>query len=278
MQTLILNEAGKTIKIHAIPTGTVAVKKAHRNPSLGLPAILLDPRWTAPMPIYTWVIEHPEGVLVIDTGENVQVLNKNYFDCDPTTGWVTQKMLRFEIEECLEIGHQLQTIGIQPTDVRWVALTHLHLDHVDGLYHFPKSEIFISKREWEHPYGVVSCLLPKWLKPNLIDYNKNFIEVFPKAFSITRAEDIWLVPTPGHTHGHQSVILFTKEYHILFAGDISFSDKQLLGNQIAGICVDKKAAKKTYQNIINYCKNQPTIYLPTHDAQSGKRLRERIFL
>ena len=61
------------MKVHAIETGRVAVHERQREGSgpgpFRLINTLLDRRWTDRLPIYLWVIEHPEGLIVVDTGE-----------------------------------------------------------------------------------------------------------------------------------------------------------------------------------------------------------------
>jgi hypothetical protein len=71
------------VKIHAIQTGTVAVTTAWRE-GVGhgrrrLLNTILDPRWTEPLPIYAFAIEHPEGVIVVDTGEAAGASQRGYF-------------------------------------------------------------------------------------------------------------------------------------------------------------------------------------------------------
>ena len=70
------------MKIHAIQTGTVALTRSWRE-GVGhgkrrLLNTLFDREWTEPLPIYAFAIEHPEGVIVVDTGETARV-------GDPTT-------------------------------------------------------------------------------------------------------------------------------------------------------------------------------------------------
>ena len=71
------------MRIHAIQTGSVAIKESQRqgvghgirrrlNP-------LVDKAWTEPLPIYAWVIEHPEGIIVVDTGETARATEPGYF-------------------------------------------------------------------------------------------------------------------------------------------------------------------------------------------------------
>ena len=188
IRTLHLPQSG--IKIHAIPTGTVSVKRSHRNKGWGMLQILADFRWTAPMPVYCWCIEHPEGVLLFDTGENAKVVQADYFDCDSTTGWVNRKILHFEQTESMELAARLAEIGLKPQEVRWVCLSHLHIDHVDGLAAFPQAEVLVNHTEWQHPYGAVKCLLPNWLQPHLIRHHNSDHRFLSKRYVLTDARDI----------------------------------------------------------------------------------------
>jgi N-acyl homoserine lactone hydrolase len=132
------------MKIHAIQTGTVAITVNWRE-GVGhgrrrLLHTILDRRWTEPLPIYAFAIEHPEGVIVVDTGETALAMAPGYFP-----RW--QPFFRFAVREQVEpeqeIGPQLGRLGIEPSDVRRVVLTHLHTDHAGGLHHFPDTEILV---------------------------------------------------------------------------------------------------------------------------------------
>jgi N-acyl homoserine lactone hydrolase len=71
------------MKIHAIQTGTVALTKRWRegvgHGARRLPNALLEREWTEPRPIYAFAIEHPKGVIVVDTGETARVAEPGYF-------------------------------------------------------------------------------------------------------------------------------------------------------------------------------------------------------
>lgn len=262
-------------KIHGIMTGQVKVKRSHRNQSLGIPAIIVDPSWTEWMPVYTWLIEHPEGFILVDTGENAAVNDKGYFKCDQVNGFIYRTILRFKIKQNEELPAQLARLGIKPDDIRWIVLTHLHLDHVDGVKFFPKAEYLLSAIEKHKPTGNVPCLLPSWFAPRTVDYTSVSLAGFDRGFYLTEAKDVLILPTPGHTHGHQSVLLLNNEMHVLFAGDVSFDQEQLVEDRVAGISADKKAARDTLQRVRELSSDAPLIYLPSHDAYSGKRLSEK---
>jgi hypothetical protein len=71
------------MRVHAIQTGTVAVKSRQREGKGRGPArlvsTLIDRNWTDPLPIFAWLIEHPEGLIVVDTGETSRVTDRGYF-------------------------------------------------------------------------------------------------------------------------------------------------------------------------------------------------------
>ena len=266
-------------KIHALTTGTVAVKKAHYSfggpEPLRFPAILADPRWTDPLPVRAWAIEHPEGTLLIDTGESARFHAADHFHGDPT-GFVNRRILRIAIREEEEIDLQLSAAGIAPQSVGRVVLTHLHIDHTDGLRHFPQAEILVSRTEWENPYGAALKTFPPWLKPRLIDYRAAENEAVQKAFGggfpLTSDGALWLVPTPGHTLGHQSVLLVQEGRTCLFAGDASFSEDHLKRSVRQGIALAPSLARQTNRRLIAYMSENPTIYLPSHDPEAEARL------
>ena len=266
------------IKIHNIQTGYVAVKTAHREfngaDGLGFPTLMLDPNWTEWLPIHTWVIEHPEGVIVIDTGESAAAsdLNSNYFECNRGDNFIYRSILRLAVSPEDEIASQLRTLNIPTNEVRWIVQTHLHSDHMDGLVHFPNSNVLVSPVDYPESIGVVTCNFPDNFDPTLVQFIDEAIVDFPNSYRLTRAGDVIIVPTPGHSNGHQSVILVDGDIHYFFAGDTSFDVPQLLDDKIAGIVSDPSQSRSTLAQIRSYTQTYNTVYLPSHDADSRNRL------
>jgi glyoxylase-like metal-dependent hydrolase (beta-lactamase superfamily II) len=275
---------GKEVKVHGLCVGSVAVKanfKTKYGPGpLSKLNILLGSQYTEYLPIWVWVIEHPEGLIVVDTGENAQSKDVDKYLAKESffMRYQMKHACRVKMDIQDELNHQLNNVNLKVDDVKLVVLTHLHLDHIDGLKFFPRQEIIVGNHEFTHPENVFKSIFPSWLKPNKVEYSKNKIEVFNQAYALTRAEDLLYIPTPGHTLGHSSLVFRTDDFDIIFSGDSSYDQLQVLTGEMAGANSDYSLTKQTYANLLKYAHIRKTIYLPTHDDEAGKRLMQKRYL
>ena len=275
--TKIVHLKGSAVKVHLCSTGGVSVKSRFRVARWKeFPAMLdflLDRNFTKWMPIWVMVIEHPAGIFVIDTGEIAAVNTPAYFNASGIfTRWFNKTQFRFRVMREEEIDRQLLRLDISPEKIHKVILSHLHLDHTDGLCHFPTAQILVSKAEWERPYGDLPDLYPKWFKPGLLELNDSF-DVFSKARFLTPSGDLLLVETAGHTHHHCSVILLADEGYIFFGADCCYSQEDLLNNNYAGSMANAELAAQTFKTILQFAYRNKVIFLPSHDGAAGVRLK-----
>jgi N-acyl homoserine lactone hydrolase len=271
------------MKIHAIQTGTVAITTAWRE-GIGhgrrrLLHTILDRQWTEPLPIYAFAIEHPEGVIVVDTGENVRASRPGYF-----TRWHPGvRAFREWVEPEQEIGPQLERLGIQPGDVRWVVMTHLHTDHAGGLVHFPNNEILVTRTELEFASGVrgrmrgyvANTHWSAWFRPTVLELEPEPLGPFPQSLRLTEAGDVTLVPVPGHTPGQIGVLVDEGDQTVFLAGDSSYTQDLMLRGKVDGVGSDDEAERLTHERIRTYAAVNPTVYLVAHDPDTSVRLAER---
>jgi N-acyl homoserine lactone hydrolase len=268
------------IRIHALETGTVAIKELQRNGNgrekNSFLRVLTDRRWTEPLPILAWLIEHPEGLIVVDTGETARVSEPGYF-----TRWhpYYRLALREWIDHEDEIGPQIRRLGFSTDDVRWVVLSHFHTDHAGGLYHFPRAEIIASRADYEFARGLrgrargfLPQHWPNWFAPTLIEHTARRFGPFSHSTVLTAAGDVHLLPTPGHTPGHLSVALEDGDTVYFFAADASYTQQLMLDGVVDGVSPDPQTARATLGRIRQLTRERPTVYLPSHDPGSISRL------
>ncbi|MGZ5191648.1 MAG: MBL fold metallo-hydrolase [Flavisolibacter sp.] len=233
---------------------------------------MFDNHFTEQMPIWLWVIKHPEGVFIIDTGENSNVNEEDYFDkAGLLVKWINKTQFKFDVKPNQEVGNQLKVLGITNDKIKKVILTHLHIDHFDGLHDFEGVDIIVNKFEWDNPNFTIPSLFPKWFKPTLVTTDKTIAQGF-NSFPLTESKDLFLIHTPGHTLGHCSILLKGTDISVIFAGDVVYNQEQLKNNSFAGVNQNFKIAGHTFGLLNNFMMRQPTIFLPSHDQNSEKRL------
>jgi glyoxylase-like metal-dependent hydrolase (beta-lactamase superfamily II) len=271
------------MQIHAIQTGTVAVKTRQRE-GVGSGRrrflnMLLDREWTEPLPIYAFLIEHDEGPILVDTGETARAAEPGYFP-----SW--HPYFRFGVREWVredeEIGVQLERLGFSPDDVRRVVMTHLHTDHAGGLHHFPHSEILASAVEIGHAGGLIGRArgylnqhFPDWLDLRPLELDDEPFGPFPTSKPLTTTGDVIAIPVPGHTPGQIAVAVLDHDVTILIGGDSSYTQNAMLRGLVDGVAPDDRVAATTLARIRAYAGSTPTVYLPAHDPESGERPARR---
>ena len=264
--------------IHAITTGSVRItQKWLQGDGQGIKRLLntiLDKQYSEWLPIWCFVIEHEEGLIVIDTGISDNANDPVYF---PPYMPLVQRAAKFKISKEQELGNQMRQRGLNPDDVRYVILTHLHQDHDGGLHHFPNAEFIVSEDEWQVAKGLVGrmggYLNQRWFKgfkPRAIQFTDGAVGNFPTSYQLL--PDISLVPTYGHSAGHLSVIYHHSDKPVVFSGDMAYSELALNNTVLDGVTEDLDVATQSMERMRDFVTTNNAIFLPSHDPQSAERL------
>lgn len=272
------------MNIQLISTGQVKITKNWREGKVNrwprLVNALLDQEFTDWLPIYCAVIEHPEGLIVIDTGIPANANQPIYV---PPHMRLVQRAAPFRITASEEIGPQMRLRGLNPADVRWVILTHLHQDHEGGLHHFPNAEFMVSRREWQAAQGFsgrmngyLNWRWPKGFAPTLVNFDSGAYYNFASSQVLTAAGDIRLLPTPGHSAGHLSVVVEQSDHVLFVAGDAAYTQELLVRDRVDGVGPDPQAQHETHRQIMTLAAQVPMVFIPSHDPDSAQRLERRL--
>ncbi len=261
-----------SLRIHVIKTGTLVGNESfYRGEGW---SSLLRPRKDVEFPAYSFVIERPEGLILIDTGLGSHTRSprpriQRRFVPDP------------QLER--EIGPAMRELDLDPADVRRVILTHLDWDHAGGLAHFPQAEVLLHRPEHEFAQTFPGRQRfepqhwPQGFGPSLYDLDPDPYGPFPQSKVLTDDGELRLVPLSGHTPGQVGVIVERGDERLLFSADHIlrqdwFYEDLARGNSLGLGIFFAEQARETSQRIQELADNQSTILIPSHDAETPARL------
>jgi len=124
---------------------------------------------------------------------------------------------------------ELQRLGVAPEDVDIVVNTHLHADHCSGNTRvqvgnlapvFPRATYLVQRLEWADAVNPDARTRGTYFGENYMPLlETGQLELLHGEIELT--DQVRLVVTPGHTRGHQSVVLESGAWHGLFLGDMA---------------------------------------------------------
>ena len=141
--TISAASQAQDIKLYAFSSGALTIGKgALQNDAPMTPEIKI--------PVGFFVVTHPKGNVLFDTGNNDKIIT------DPSYWGAAFNALKPVNTPDVAIDTQLQKIGLKPDDIKYVVVSHLHLDHGGNVAKFPNSTIVVQKSEirnafWPEP-------------------------------------------------------------------------------------------------------------------------------
>ena len=152
-------------------------------------------------PVLAFVIRHSQGAIVVDTGVGGHhAIEKAY---RPTRR---------------SLSEALADIGLRREEVAAVVNTHLHFDHCGENALFPSVPIYVQRREYQ------AARQPRYTVTEYVDAPGLAYEQVDGGREIV--EGIRLIPTPGHTPGHQSVLVEGGGQRAVIAGQAIYSARE----------------------------------------------------
>src|SRR3954452_16180369 len=124
--------AGGPIRaVSVVSTATVQIRPQHVR-STGGPAfwwLLTTRRWTSPRPINVYVVEHGDGLVLFDPGQDrASVTDPDSFPASDFVGMIYRRSARSDIDADQTLTMRLAALGYDIADVHTVVLSHLHQD------------------------------------------------------------------------------------------------------------------------------------------------------
>jgi N-acyl homoserine lactone hydrolase len=251
----------KDMKLYVMANGTAPDMPRESLVSSGRPVNAKD---VVPIPIMTFLIDHPDGLVLYDTGWSK----------------LERSPRPWPISDDEMVLSRLGKIGVHPQDIRYVICSHLHLDHAGGLENFTESEILVSDVELTnvaklhflnqltHPY--VKADVDAWIRADLrwrLVGNEGSVVEFLAGIHL-------LSLGSGHSFGMLGLLLeLPKSGNVILTSDAIYC-RENLGPPIRlpGVIRDPEGYRKTLNRILQVAEEHSAELWFGHDMAQFSEL------
>jgi glyoxylase-like metal-dependent hydrolase (beta-lactamase superfamily II) len=214
---------------------------------------------TIPVPFY--LIDHPKGLALFDTGMKLD-------------NWPSQYRPDGDQRPDQMIDLQLANIGYKPDDIKYVIMSHLHLDHAGGMPFFPKSTFIVRKSELRAAWW------PERFQVHYIfdDYKDtrgfNYIELDDtEAFDVFLDGSVICIDTKGHSQGHQSLVVnLPKSGKFVLTADAAAMAEILDEGVLPSVAWNAEEALRSLRKV-QHMKREGATVLMAHDPDQWAATR-----
>jgi glyoxylase-like metal-dependent hydrolase (beta-lactamase superfamily II) len=282
--TTVPARSGAVTRVRALSTGTVRIRPEHvaSNGSPELWWMLTARRWTEPLPINVYVIEHRDGIVLFDAGQDrASVVDPGYFP--KALRGIYGRVAQFTIGEEETLPLLMERAGYSIRDVRKVVISHLHQDHIGALADLSHAELYVNEAEWQTlhaPFPELAGVLPDHIALAGLRWKRIAFTPSPEApapfgagHDIMGDGSLVLVPTPGHTPGSMSLLVRERDATpLLLCGDLTYSC-DLLHNGIVPGVGNNKLLHQTSNLVLEFERQIGKLeILAAHDPSAAARL------
>jgi N-acyl homoserine lactone hydrolase len=190
---------------------------------------------TMRLPVGAFLVEHPRGTVVFDTGMHPELQH------DTSRMRSTASLFAVEQRPEWTLTGQLEAVGVAPDDVSVAVVSHLHFDHCGGLAQLPAARVLVQAAEWEAGFddGMVDFGV---FNPGDFDlgHDRQLVDGEHDVFGDGRLR---LLPTAGHTAGHQSLLV---DGTTLLVGDACYCQPALDQDALPPFAADADAQHRVF--------------------------------
>lgn len=200
-----------TVKLFAFACGEVTVPAD---------SFLAGEEGSLTVPIPAYLIDHPQGKVLFDTGLNLAIRQHKEELLGPLAA--TQDI---HFPEGADIVSHLKRLGVDASEIRYVINSHLHYDHCGGNQHFPRAVVLWQQREWKAAQNPKTWAAGIYV-PADFDHGQEIVRL-EGEHDLYGDGTLVLFPTYGHTPGHQSLRVSLDSGIVVLAADCCYVKRTL---------------------------------------------------
>ena len=273
--------------VELLSTGTVDIhpQHAYRGRAPVYWWVLTSRSWLTDRPINVFVIDHADGLVLFDTGQDrASITDPEYFPSGPL-GHFYRRLARFAIGPDETLSAQLERLGYTAADVAVAVLSHLHQDHIGGLKELRNARIVVADSEHEllnsrtdEARGVLSrhIDLPglRWDRIRFRPLGDPDIAPFTDGYDLMGDGSMVLLPTPGHTPGSLSMLVRRPGRDpLLMVGDLTYDAAAMEHDHTLSGVGPRRQLRESTERVLELKTRHPDLrILGAHDPAAAATL------
>lgn len=228
----------------------------------------LSPTYKKWRPCPIFLIKHPKfGYVLFDSG----ISEKVALEGQDGLGFPMSFLFESKSKQQMLAFNQLQKLGIKPEDIKYLAISHLHDDHIGTVGAF-KNAVLIMNGKANPKEGT----LPKFKPASSFKESNSSLG---KAFDLLGDKTIQLIEKPGHTDSDLMLLVTLSEGPVLLSGDAVVHYDWLKSNDVERLPTQPENAAQNRNNIRNLETKIPElIVFPGHDMPSIPKNRTDVHI
>ncbi len=171
------------------------------------------------LPVLCHLVEHADGLVLFDTGMHPDLVR------DTSRLGRLERGFGVDMADEDTLVAKLEAIGVRPSDISHVVVSHLHFDHAGGLGCLPDCRVVVQAAEWAAGKDADAIEQGIYL-PADYDLGHDRLEV-DGAHDLFGDGAVRCLPTPGHTAGHQSLVVELASGPVVLCGDCVYTEQLL---------------------------------------------------
>jgi glyoxylase-like metal-dependent hydrolase (beta-lactamase superfamily II) len=218
------------------------------------------------IPYFAYLIEHPRGTVLFDTGARLELQSdpRAYFGA-------SADLFDFALRAGEDVASQLSRAGVAAGDLEHVVQSHLHYDHAGGLGLFPRALVHVQRAELAHALSVSPT-------PELL-YLRGDYEGDVRWHELEGEHDLFgdgrvvCIPTPGHSPGHQSLLIRLPSQTIFLLADATYRVQRMRERTLPPNVLDPEAMLASWDHIEEIERRENARLISTHDLDFATSVR-----
>lgn len=208
------------------------------------------------IPVSVYLVEHPDGLVLFDTGWGSEIAPEGGVAPKAQSrhmGRLLTKISKGRLPAGESAKEQLLKLGYLPSDLDYVVLSHLDVDHVSGLRDVAEAKnLRVSRPELEAASRLKNRIryypaLGEGLPLELFDYAETGIGPFGKSYDLFDDGSVRLVDIAGHTDGLCGMLVSRNDRYVLMFADGGYSSRSWQGMILPGPYADKAELRKSLE-------------------------------